>query len=77
MERAVAKGYVVLPKSVTPARIAANFKGALAAHKTLTKEDVEQLDKVAAAGKQKRFIMPPWRKSRSQLHAVLVLTQCF
>ena len=53
----MAKGYVVLPKSVTPARIASNLKGALAAHKALTKEDVATLDGVAAAGKQKRCVM--------------------
>ncbi|KAI0779159.1 Aldo/keto reductase [Irpex lacteus] len=54
------KDIVVLPKSVTPARISANYDGALAALKALTKEDVEKLDKVAAGGKQKRFITPPW-----------------
>ncbi|KIP07209.1 hypothetical protein PHLGIDRAFT_105937 [Phlebiopsis gigantea 11061_1 CR5-6] len=56
----VAKGYVVLPKSVTPARIASNFTGALAAAKAFTKEDIEKLDGVAASGKQKRLITPPW-----------------
>lgn len=52
----VAKGYVVLPKSVTPSRIAANLKGPVPASKALTKEDIEALDGVAAAGKQKRFV---------------------
>ena len=54
---AVAKGYVVLPKSVTPARIASNMKGALAASKAFTKEDIEKLDGVAASGKQKRYVL--------------------
>ncbi|PCH35161.1 Aldo/keto reductase [Wolfiporia cocos MD-104 SS10] len=51
-----AKDIVVLPKSVTPARIADNYTGALAAAKTLTKEDIALLDGVAASGKQKRFM---------------------
>ena len=55
-----AKGFVALPKSVTPARISANINGAAAAVKAFTKEDIELLDGVAAAGKQKRLIMPPW-----------------
>ncbi|CCM02169.1 uncharacterized protein FIBRA_04247 [Fibroporia radiculosa] len=56
----MAKNIVILPKSVTPARIISNYKGALAAGSKLTKEDIEQLDGVAASGKQKRLIMPPW-----------------
>lgn len=56
----VAKDVVILPKSVTPARIVSNYTGALAAAKKFTKEDIEQLDGVAAGGKQKRLIMPPW-----------------
>ncbi|KAH9836297.1 Aldo/keto reductase [Rhodofomes roseus] len=56
----VAKDIVTLPKSVTPARIASNYTGALAAASKLTKEDIEKLDGVAAAGKQKRLITPPW-----------------
>ena len=54
------KDIVVLAKSVTPARIASNLPGALAAMKKLTAEDVEKLDGVAATGKQKRFVTPPW-----------------
>lgn len=61
----MAKGYVVLPKSVTPTRITSNLQGAIAAYKALTKEDIEQLDGLASAGKQKRFITPPWRKCLS------------
>ncbi|KAJ6514301.1 NADP-dependent oxidoreductase domain-containing protein [Mycena vitilis] len=56
----VSKDIVTLPKSVTPSRIAANVNGGLAALAKLTKADVEKLDGLAAAGKQKRFIMPPW-----------------
>jgi len=51
----VAKGFVVLPKSVTPARIASNMDYA-----SLDTSDVERLDGLAAAGKQRRFIRPPW-----------------
>jgi glycerol 2-dehydrogenase (NADP+) len=61
----VAKDFIVLPKSVTPARITANLQGALAGASKLTKEDIEQLDGLAAAGKQKRFVTPPWRKLSS------------
>ncbi|KAB5594244.1 Aldo/keto reductase [Ceratobasidium theobromae] len=50
-----AAGHVVLPKSVTPARIEANLKVV-----KLDGSDVEKLDSLAASGKQKRFIMPPW-----------------
>ncbi|KIJ59960.1 hypothetical protein HYDPIDRAFT_32690 [Hydnomerulius pinastri MD-312] len=56
----LAKDVVVLPKSVTPARIESNFTGALAGYSKLTPEDVAKLDGVAAGGKQKRLIMPPW-----------------
>lgn len=58
----VAKGAVVLPKSVTPVRIEANFTGALAAYSKLTGDDVADLDGVAPGGKQMRVIMPPWGK---------------
>ncbi|KAG5638581.1 hypothetical protein H0H81_011801 [Sphagnurus paluster] len=56
----VAKGFVVLPKSVTPSRIASNLTGPLVAVQKLEKEDIAVLDGLAAAGKQKRFITPPW-----------------
>lgn len=56
----IAKDIIVLAKSVTPSRIASNYTGALTAAKKLTKEDVERLDGLAAAGKQKRFVTPPW-----------------
>lgn len=56
----VARGIVVLPKSVTPTRIEANFTGALTAYDKLTSHDVAKLDGVAAGGKQKRFVTPPW-----------------
>jgi glycerol 2-dehydrogenase (NADP+) len=54
----IAKGIVVLPKSVTPERIASNAKYA-----KLDQEDVEKLDALAANGKQSRLIKPPWSKS--------------
>ncbi|KAJ7645167.1 NADP-dependent oxidoreductase domain-containing protein [Mycena polygramma] len=56
----VSKNIITLPKSVTPSRIKANVNGGLAALAKLTEADVERLDGLAAAGKQKRFIMPPW-----------------
>ncbi|KAG6834635.1 hypothetical protein H0H93_008455, partial [Arthromyces matolae] len=57
----VAKGFSVVPKSVTPSRIASNLTGTLDAVKNLTPADIEELDGLAAAGKQRRFITPPWR----------------
>ena len=50
------KGTVVLPKSVTPSRITENLRGVVSAFETLTKADIEKLDGLAAAGKQKRFV---------------------
>lgn len=45
---------MVLPKSVTPTRIASNMKGAITAARKLDRSDMEKLDGVAASGKQKR-----------------------
>ncbi|KAF7425995.1 hypothetical protein PC9H_008357 [Pleurotus ostreatus] len=56
----LAKGMVVLPKSITPSRIASNLSGAVNASTKLESGDIEKLDGLAAAGKQKRFITPPW-----------------
>jgi len=56
----VAHDVVALPKSVTPSRIASNLAGTLTAVGKLDKEDIAELDGLAASGKQKRFIMPPW-----------------
>ncbi|OJA14485.1 hypothetical protein AZE42_06064 [Rhizopogon vesiculosus] len=56
----LAKNAFVLPKSVTPSRIESNLTGAMEAYNALTPEDIKVLDGVAAGGKQKRFIMPPW-----------------
>jgi glycerol 2-dehydrogenase (NADP+) len=52
----VAKGIVVLPKSITPARIISNFTGAIAAANKLRFDatDLQTLDNLAASGKQKR-----------------------
>jgi glycerol 2-dehydrogenase (NADP+) len=53
----VAKQIVVLPKSVTPARITSNLTGALAAANRLRFDttDLKTLDNLAASGKQKRW----------------------
>lgn len=56
----LAKGIVVLPKSVTPARISSNYTGANTAARVLDNADLKTLDELAASGKQKRFITPPW-----------------
>jgi glycerol 2-dehydrogenase (NADP+) len=52
----VSRGIVVLPKSVTPARIESNLQ-----FTKLDKEDIEELDKLAdEGGKQQRITSPPW-----------------
>ncbi|KAJ7191926.1 Aldo/keto reductase [Mycena pura] len=56
----LAKDVISLPKSVTPARIKANATGPIDAMQKLQPDDIAALDALAAAGKQKRFIMPPW-----------------
>lgn len=58
----LAKQIVVLPKSVTPARITSNLTGAVAAANRLRFDttDLKTLDDLAASGKQKRFLTPPW-----------------
>jgi glycerol 2-dehydrogenase (NADP+) len=48
----------VLPKSVTPSRIADNLVKPLAVR--LTAEEFEKLDTLAENGKQNRVIKPPW-----------------
>lgn len=63
----VKKDVVVLPKSVTTTRIATNLSGPLAVLPKLNTADIEKLDGVAAAGKQKRFITPPWGMSHRML----------
>jgi glycerol 2-dehydrogenase (NADP+) len=54
---AVAKHVIVLPKSVTPSRIAGNLTGAIEASTKLTDDDLARLDGVAASGKQKRCVI--------------------
>lgn len=66
----VAKGVVVLPKSVTPNRIASNYTGAATAATKLDESDITKLDGLAPGGKQKRFIMPPWRRSLAECTCV-------
>ena len=56
----VAKNIVILPKSVTPSRIASNYNNAIVAASKLEPAEIEKLDGLAASGKQKRFITPPW-----------------
>ena len=48
---------------MTPSRIDANLSGFIDALGKLDDSDIEKLDGVAASGKQKRFIMPPWGDS--------------
>ena len=64
---------MALPKSVTPSRIDANLTGFIDALGKLDESDVEKLDGVAASGKQKRFIMPPWGQSVSFLDPTRLL----
>lgn len=54
----MAKGIVILPKSVTPSRIADNLAKPLVVK--LEPEELEKLDTLAENGKQNRFIKPPW-----------------
>jgi len=58
----LAKGVVVLPKSVTPARIASNISDSLKVKKQLEAdpEELKKLDGIAASGKLHRFVRPPW-----------------
>ena len=44
----------MLPKSVTPTRVASNYTGSIAALEKLDASDIETLDGLAAGGKQKR-----------------------
>ena len=64
------KGCVVIPKSATPSRIDANLSGFLDALGKLDNSDIAKLDAVAASGKQKRYIMPPWGQSSFPLSSV-------
>lgn len=54
----VRRNIIVLPKSVTPARIKKNVEAPLAVN--LTDEEFQKLDTLAENGKQKRLIKPPW-----------------
>ena len=50
---------IILPKSVTPARIKSNMTDTLKVLPKLEPADVERLDGVAASGKQKRCAQSP------------------
>ncbi|SCU80654.1 LADA_0B08812g1_1 [Lachancea dasiensis] len=52
----VSRGYVVLPKSVTPTRIESNFK-----HVNLTPEDVEKVSRIIDRIGGKRYVDPNWK----------------
>jgi glycerol 2-dehydrogenase (NADP+) len=60
----VNRGCIVLPKSVNPGRIEANFKVI-----PVTKEDMDVLESMAANGKQQRVNTPLWG------HDLVSLTQ--
>jgi len=51
----ISRGIVGLPKSVTPSRIADNFKLV-----PLDEEDVKTLDAIEGKGKHRRFVSPDW-----------------
>ncbi|THH17087.1 hypothetical protein EW146_g3659 [Bondarzewia mesenterica] len=56
----LSKDLEVITRSLSPERMTSNIKGSVAASKALTQEDIEILDGIAAAGKQKRLVTPPW-----------------
>lgn len=58
-EFTVKKDIIVLPKSVTPARIHSNLVDTLKVLPKLDSADIERLDGVAASGKQKRCVQSP------------------
>jgi len=55
----VARGLVVLPRSITPSRIVSNLTSAVNAAQKLDAIDMEMLDGLAASGRQKRYFI--WR----------------
>lgn len=63
----MAKEWVLIAKSVTPSRIAANYKGAPIVAAKLDKDDIAKLDALAAGGKQTRYVKPPWRTLFSRI----------
>lgn len=70
----VARGIVILPKSVTPSRIESNLKLI-----PLDKEDVDALNGLAKSGKQQRVNAPAWgtdHVSFAPFSLLHVLTRC-
>lgn len=58
IETIVQRDIIVVPKSVTPSRIVDNISKPLSVE--LSPEEFARLDALAEAGKQQRFIKPPW-----------------
>ncbi|VDC04658.1 unnamed protein product [Peniophora sp. CBMAI 1063] len=56
----VAKGICAITRSSSEARVKANIEGPTQLAPKLSKEDIATLDGLAAAGKQKRLVTPPW-----------------
>lgn len=67
----MAKNIVVVTRSLNEGRIRQNIEGSVKASKLLTKEDIALLDGLAAAGKQKRMVMPPWGASFDLLRSMI------
>ena len=50
----------MITRSTNEGRIKSNIVGPSALAPKLTKEEIAEIDGIAAAGKQKRFVTPPW-----------------
>ncbi|KAG6884890.1 hypothetical protein C0993_007399 [Termitomyces sp. T159_Od127] len=71
----VSKGIVVIPKSVTPSRIASNLNGPVIAANKLGATDIAELDGLAAAGKQKSCGYPKSSlESKYDLYSIVMPT---
>lgn len=56
----VSKGISAITRSSNEERVKANIEGPTKLAPKLSKEDIATLDGIAAAGKQKRLVTPPW-----------------